>query len=197
MPYLNDFENTSMVFNPTFNQLSTLPTLSYNCINKLMSSNELIWKLLKYKEPDAWKKPNLTKSEKMSMIYNGQGTQSDFHVFMDDGQIDVFNQQTTLLRIFPSEIFPIDRVMSDVYVAFQVLSYYDINHLTNYQTRVDTIIAEIVKTFNGVSINGAGQLTFDRTSFPRCKIGNYSLKPFVGKIIVLGFNYANDGTESV
>jgi hypothetical protein len=189
---LDDFANTDAVFNPTFNTFETLPLVGYLCVMHLVDNNELIWKLLKYNESDAWKQTNLTRSEKLALLFNGVGNQNDFRVFIDDGQIDVWTQQACVLRIFPIEIFPENQVMADLYIAFQVLSYYEINHLTNYQTRIDTMIAEIAKTFNGTVIDGVGMLSFDRSAFPRCKMAQYGIKPFTGKMIVMGLSYATD-----
>jgi hypothetical protein len=192
MPLIDDFQQTSYQSDPTFNTLKTLPMVGYACIMYLLEHNELVWKLLKYNEADAWQKSDLTLSEKMALIYNGIGEQNNFRVFMDEGQLDVWNKQACVLRIFPVEIFPVNQVMSDIYIAFQVLSYYEINHLTNYQTRVDTIIAEIVNTFNGALINGLGQIVFDRNSFPRCKMSPYGIKPFNGRMLTLAFNYTSN-----
>lgn len=196
---IDDFADTKKKIEsaPRFNTLATLPLFSYNTIMYLVDHNELVWKLLKYIGPDAWMKPNLTREEKMALIFNGLGNQNDFRVFMDEGQIDVFTAQACVLRVFPAEIFPVNNVFSDVYISFQVLCYYDINHLTNYQTRVDAIIAEITKTFNGTGVNGVGRLVFDRDSFPRCKAAIYAIKPYSGKMIVMAIEYSSEATDSV
>lgn len=189
---IDDFASTNAAFDPTFNTYVTLPLVGFSCIMHLVDNNEVVWKLLKYNESDAWNKANLTRDEKMALIYNGKGNQNDFRVFMDEGQVDVWNDVACVLRIFPLEIFPENQVMSDLYIAFQVLSYYEINHLTNYQTRIDTIVAEIAKTFNGAIIDGVGQTMFDRDSFPRCKMAPYGIKPFNGRMIIMGLNYTTD-----
>jgi hypothetical protein len=192
MPMLDDFASKDAVFIPTFNTFETLPLVGFLCAMHLVDNNEMIWRLVKYNEADAWKQTNLTRSEKLALLFNGVGNQNDFRIFIDEGQIDVWTQQACVLRIFPIEIFPENQVMADLYIAFQVLSYYEINHLTNYQTRVDTMIAEIAKTFNGTIIDGVGMLSFDRSAFPRCKMAQYGIKPFLGKMIVMGVSYTTD-----
>ena len=41
-----------------YNNFRQFSKLSYNCIKILIESNELVWKLLKYTDPDAWNKTN-------------------------------------------------------------------------------------------------------------------------------------------
>ena len=47
-----------------------MPELSYKIIEHLMTNPEaeIIWKLLKYNDAEAWSKPNLTKKEKAAMM---------------------------------------------------------------------------------------------------------------------------------
>lgn len=179
----------------SYNQYLTYPNIQYQLIMYLIDNNETIWKMLKYESPDAWKQPNLSRKEKMDLIYRGTGNQCDFNVFMDEGQNDVFTESTCLLRIFPYELFPENYVETDIYVCFQILTYYDINHLSNYQTRTDVIVSELLRTFNGKSIDGVGRIVFDRNTFPRCKAGTYSTKPFMGKLVVMGINYRSNENE--
>lgn len=177
---------------PVFNQFLTLPNFSYKIIMYLVDHNEEIWKILKYDDPDCWKKPNLSRSEKMNLIYDGKGDQGSYRLFMDEGQVDVFKETVCILRIFPVEIFPEDQVRSDVYVGFQTMCHYNINQMSNYQTRCDTILSEIFKTINGKAIDGVGMLSFDRTAFPRCKAGVYGTKPFLGKLATFGVTYSSN-----
>lgn len=176
---------------PVFNQFLTLPNFSYKIIMYLVDNNETIWKLLKYNDPDCWKKPNLTRQEKMDLIYNGIGSQEKYRVFMDEGQNDVFTDSVCVLRIFPVEVFPENQITSDMYTAFQIMAHYDINQMSNYQTRCDTILSEIFFSINGKEIDGVGRLVFDRMSFPRCKAGVYGSKPFLGKIVTFGSSYSS------
>lgn len=144
-----------------YNKYDSLPLYSYNCISYLVDSNEDIWKLLKYSEADCWNKPNLTRAEKTALIYNGEPDESVFKVFMDEGQIDAFVSETALLRIFPYAIFPDNRTIGTVTMAFDIYSHYRVNHMSNYQTRVDTMCQIILEVFNGTDIGGLGKLFFN------------------------------------
>jgi len=45
-------------------------------------------------------------------------------------------------------------------MAFEVYSHYKINHLSNYTTRIDTIIQQLIYEFNGFNLE-SGRLEFD------------------------------------
>jgi len=84
-----------------------MPELSYKIIEHLMTNPEaeIIWKLLKYNDAEAWSKPNLTKKEKAAMIYDGVGAQDDFNVFLDYFMDESTNKEKSFLRIYPAQIF--------------------------------------------------------------------------------------------
>jgi hypothetical protein len=84
---------------------SEFPKLTYRIIEVLMKSEEAedLWKLLKYDEPDAWDKPNLTMAEKAALIYPGGEHQEDYHIFMDFTMDDAVYKESTYLRIYPFE----------------------------------------------------------------------------------------------
>lgn len=175
-----------------FNTLKNMPYMPYLCISYLMDNNENIWKLLKYTEDDAWKKENLTQEEKADMIFKGVPPETDYRIFFDEGQLDAWTIQATLLRITPVTIIPMNQVQAQLYMSFEVLSHYDINHMSNYSTRTDYIIQQILQTFNGVDIPGIGRFTFDINSFPGCKIVLSGQKPYSGKTLIMGVYYSSD-----
>jgi hypothetical protein len=160
--------------------------LGYNCVKFLIDNNENIWKLLKYLSPDAWEKPNLTRQEKASLIYAGQENIFDYRVFMDLGQPDVITQEACIIRISPYSIFPENRSIGTISIMFEVYSHYKINHLSNYKTRVDTIMKEFLKTFNGVNVGGIGLLNFDRLANQSARLENGGQLPFRGKWLLMG-----------
>ena len=45
----------------------------------------------------------------------------------------------------------------------EIFSHYKINHMSNYQTRIDTIAEELLSTFNGADVGGIGLLSFNET----------------------------------
>lgn len=166
----NDFQN--------FNQIS------YNCIKLLMNENELVWKLLKYKSPDAWNKPDLTQEEKSELIYSGQQDSSKFNVFMDSKQPDVLVDETTLLRIMPYYAYGYNRTIGVIHVSMEIFSHYKINHLSNYTTRIDTIAGELLALFNGSHIGTLGYMGISKIIDQSSRLFQAGQIPFGGKQIV-------------
>lgn len=167
-----------------YNDFEQFSKLSYNCIKYLMDENELVWKLLKYTGPDAWQKDNLTQEEKGAIIYAGQADTTDFRVFMDDKQPDVYTDEISILRIVPYYAVGLNRTIGYIEVSMQIFSHYKINHLTNYQTRNDTIAGELLKLFNGVNVGGLGLLTFDKIADNSSRLFEIGQLPFGGKQII-------------
>jgi hypothetical protein len=170
-----------------YNLYPDYDTFPYQCIDFLINNNEMIWKLLKYNTPDAWKKSNLSSSEKRDLIYNAQEDSSLYRVFMDTGQSDVVTGEQSILRISNYAIYPENRTVSTMSMMFEIYSHYKINHLNNYKVRVDVIIGELLKTFNGVDVGaGIGRLNFDRLGNINDRMINGSQIPFKGKWIIMG-----------
>jgi len=161
---------------------------SYKLIEKLMTDNEEIWKLLKYVTPDAWNKPDLTLDEKAALIYDGSEDTTEFKVFLDDGIPDVYTREDAILRISPFSMFPENNVIGTVMVRFECYAHWKVNHLSNYTTRVDSMITEILGTLNGVAIDSlgaVGRLYFDRLQAARARMETTGQTPFKGKVLFL------------
>lgn len=149
-----------------YNKFLHLPEFSYNAIEHLLKNNEIVWKLLKYTDPNAWKDdsdhPNLTQAQKGALIYAGQEDASLYRVFLDPGQDDVFTNEVCLIRISPYEFYPENRTVATVNMMFEVYCHYKINSLSDYQTRVIKITQQFIEMFNGKNIGGIGNLYYDR-----------------------------------
>jgi hypothetical protein len=166
-----------------YNKFRQFSKLSYNCVKYMMDNNELIWKLLKHTTPDAWSKPDLTQVEKGALIYAGQKDTSEFNVFMDVKQPDVLTKEVAMVRICPYGAIGMNRTLGYIEVSMEVYAHYKINHLTNYQTRVDTITEELLALFNGVDIGGLGLLSFDKMADQSSRAISTGQIPFGGKQI--------------
>ena len=167
-----------------YNDFRQFSNLSYNCIKHMMNNNELIWKLLKYTDPDAWNKPNLTQEEKAALIYHGQADTSKYNVFMDGKQPDVLVEEVTLVRIMPHAAIGMNRTVGYIEVDMEVFSHYHINHLSNYKTRIDTIAEELLSLFNGMDAGGLGLLTFDKMADQSSRLFQAGQIPFGGKQLI-------------
>jgi len=174
----------TLIGETAYNDFRAFSKISYNCIKIMMNESELIWKLLKYSDPDAWSKPDLTQIEKAELIYAGQQDTSTYHVFMDGKQPDVLMDEVALVRIMPYYAVGLNRTIGLIEVSMEVFSHYKINHLSNYQTRVDTIVEELLSIFNGVSVGGMGLLSFDKTLDQSSRLFEAGQIPFGGKQII-------------
>jgi len=154
----------------SYNNFDTFPLTAYNVIAHLIENNELIWKLLKYDDANAWKSdaehPNLTKAEKGALIYDGQFLKlNNYRVFLDIGQDQAFTKEACILRVSPVDLYATNYVYGDLVLGLEVYCHYEINTMSNYQTRTDKVTQQLIETLNGVEIEGVGQLFFDRTRY--------------------------------
>ncbi len=167
-----------------YNDFKHFNEISYNCIKIMIDENQLIWKLLKYKTPDAWNMPDLTQAEKAELIYAGQQDSSKYNVFMDGKQPDVLVEETTLIRIMPNYAIGLNRTVGLIQVSMEVFSHYKINHLSNYTTRIDTIAGELLALFNGTDIGVVGLLAIDKIIDQSSRLFQAGQIPFGGKQII-------------
>lgn len=175
---------TQNIGKEAYNDFHQFEDFSYNCISYMMANNEMIWKLLKYSDPEAWNKPDLTQEEKGNLIYSGQADTSQYHVFMDGKQPDVLMEEVSLLRIMPYHAVGMNRTVGYVEISMEVFSHYKINHLSNYKTRIDVIVGQLFKLFNGTNIGGLGLLTFNRMQDQSSRLFEIGQIPFGGKQLI-------------
>lgn len=171
-----------------YSKLSGFRMFSYNCITKMMDENELIWKLLYYNDADAWDKPNLTKAQKRGLIYKGEQDETLFRVFMSEKQMNSWTAEVCLIRIFPNTVYAKNRTVNITSMAFDVYSHYRIDTLSNYTTRTDTIVEELVALFNGSNVGGLGVLFFDASASRGDRVQPSGQVPFGGKRIIMSTN---------
>lgn len=170
------------------------PNISYNIISNLIDNPdaEIIWKLLKYTNNDAWEADDLTKEEKRELIYQGEADGSKYAVFFDSGMDESITEGRIYLRIYPYYCIPDSPYSGIVDVAFEIICHNNINTLSNYTTRVDSVIAALIRCLNGEDIGGVGVMFFDtgkksggsggsRTD----KIQNFNQYPYKGKILLM------------
>lgn len=181
------FDNSLDDTKSEYNKFTEFPNIAYNCVSYLIDSNELLWKLFYYNDPDAWKstKANLTKKQKADLIYDGKKKETDCRVFFDSGQDDSWLSEVCLMRIFPLELYPTNHVYGNISIGIEVYSHFKINTLSNYQTRVDLATQQIISTFNGQMVGGLGRMYFDDYYTSGMKVFTLGKTPYKGKGIIL------------
>jgi hypothetical protein len=199
-----------------YNNHEPLRYLSNNIIEYLIDNNDIIWKLLKYQEPDALNKPNLTREEKSNLIYKGwvwDGTQyvlddsSDKAVFRQPWIDDANTSAVSMLRVYLSTLVPETRITTvSIYTVELVVHNKNVNILSNLgdeenetpvsvENRLELLVQQVLKTLNGARIGGIGEMFFDMEGNYMTKgmIGLYNNRNYYGFKLALGVRV--NGTE--
>ena len=174
-----------------YNKYRFLPKISYNILSNLMDNpeSEIIWKLLKDTSRDAWNISNLTKQEKRRLIYDGsENGETNFSVFFDSGMDDSIDHEKAFLKIYPYFCIPENPYTGIVDVAFEIIAHYKVNTLSNYRTRIDSIMAAIIASLNGSDVGGIGLMYFDSSRARMDKFQNFNQPPYKGKILIMSVN---------
>jgi hypothetical protein len=139
--------------------------IPYKVMEYLMTSNENIWKLLKYSEPNALQQANLTLAQKRALIYN-PSTQSDaYRLFTVRFIEDIILPEITHLHIYLGRVDPSNAQIGTIDIVFDAFCHNKIAILTypNYKpNRYDVMFEELMKTLNGKDIDTLGRLYFNR-----------------------------------
>lgn len=167
-----------------------MPNISYRIIEYLMTDKraEMLWKLLKYPVANAYSMPDLSMEEKAALIYKGEAIQSDYNVFFDFMLDDAEDVMKSFLRIYPSEIYPTNRVHGLCDINIEVFVHSKINHLSNYKTRVDMMIQILLEVLNGSDVNGIGVMFFDNQASRYNQVKTIGQRPFKGKLLKMSVN---------
>lgn len=163
-----------------YNQHTAIRYISENIIYHLIDNNEIIWKLLKYDSEDALYKPNLTRAEKIDLIYKGRGIKTEGYrvfrqPFIDDAELN----GSSMIRVFLSNIIPVNKTISDVAITIECLVHNknimiesDLEDIT-YENRLELLLQQVIECLNGAKVKGLGLLFFDME-------GNYLTKAIIG-----------------
>lgn len=171
-----------------YNKFYELPNLSYNITSYLMENNELVWKLLKYSDADAWKKNNLTKTEKRDLVYDGIKEETSCRVFFDLGQDDSWTVQATILRIAIASVKPINHIKAITTIGIEIFTHYKISTMSNYQVRNVAVAQSLLESLNGQEVGGLGRMFFDARASATCKLVTIGQIPYKGMGLVFS-NY--------
>lgn len=138
-------------------ELEGVRNLSYKIVNYLINNNEELWKLLYY-SGDIINEPDLTKSQKISLISkNSYSDIVDKKVFFTRYSADAENTTKTQLRLQVFGIEPQDSEQMLVTVLFQCVVDNQEATLTtsksNYDNRALAMAQNIVGCLNGATVS--------------------------------------------
>ena len=169
-----------------YNKYTLLPEVPYNIASYLINYDDTIWRLLKYNTNTAWNvnvNPNLTNADKGKLIYKGDGTITDYRVFLDPGMDQAWNETATMLRISPVELWPSNHVYGIQCIRFEVYYHTTLAMLSNGNPRGLSILQRVIEVLNGAEIKGIGRLWFSYRASSRCRmtsinVGNPTFKGY-------------------
>lgn len=175
---------------PDFNLFSNLDSVEYRIINYIKESDtpeaNRIWKLLKYSDPKALFKENLTQEDKAKLIYFDED-QNSKRVFGFNFQEDLFDETCSLIKVYVDSIVPTNHLLSLVNVGFEILSHDKISNVYNdlsdvyedgrpveenipVKSRNTVILRSLLALLNGAHIEGVGKMQFDKTMSDACRV---------------------------
>lgn len=148
-----------------YNKFAPMRAASYNILTYLMSTNENLFKLLKYIDPtvNPYAQPNLSFSEKVDMIArNSADTNESVNkniLFITDLR-EAFSTNVAQLRVETDVAKGIDSYRGFMNIWFQIVvpiaSEVMGNTPTTGERRTDAIFLELVDSLNGVIIPNSG-----------------------------------------
>jgi hypothetical protein len=98
---------------------------------------------------------------------------------------EVLSAEKCYLRIYPYSVNPEDPYKGIIDVAFEIICHNNVNTLSNYTTRVDSIIASLLTSLNGVNVGGVGVLFFDAGKSRGNKVQNFNQIPYKAKVLIM------------
>lgn len=197
-----------------FNRYSNLDNIEWKIINYLINSESkyanYLWKVLKYDTEDCLTKDDLTKEEKLALVYTNNGEATKFRVFMTPFVDDAWEQQSSHLHIYVYGINPMSHLTGKVHVCFECIIHNKIsniygdaseynpqtnpveldsngNPVTLYKSRATEMLKDIIASLNGEMINGIGVLQFNEELSPydTAKAALWNSKNFFGYRVIM------------
>lgn len=176
-----------MIEKMAYNKYSTIRNAGYLILQHLMLENEDLWKILKYDTANALSLPNLTMKEKRELIYNGIGDSENYRIFRGAFIDDAVTAQQTQLRVYVATLNPENRSVGTVTMAFECVTHNKLVNLDSYESRLEVMVQEILRTLNGADVNSLGTLVFDYNSsnFDMASINIYNNRNFFGFTLLM------------
>ncbi len=173
----------------SYNQYAGYSQTPSKVMNYLMTTNENIWKLLKYSESNALQQTNLTLAQKRALIYNPSTPSDDYRLFTTRFVDDALTDEITHLHIYMGRVDPANAQIGTIDIVFDVFCHNKIAILTypGYKpNRHDVLFEELMGTLNGKDIKTLGRLYFNRMGLGGARDGA-NLLAFDSKGIYQGY----------
>ncbi len=197
----------------SFNRLKNLEGIEWTCVDYLLNSTSKyannLWKLLRYPETDCLIRKDLTREEKLNLIYTDTGQSNDKRLFIQPLTDDSCVSESSRMNIYVGDIDPINQIQSKVQIVIEVMCHNKITNIlgeafeddprTNpseldglgnsiilYKNRATTLLRNTIAEFNGADIAGIGlmQLNQEISNYSRSRFYVFNTKAYIGHRIV-------------
>lgn len=135
-----------------FNRFVNLDNIEWNLLMHLVNSEtkyaQNIWKILKYDTPDCLLQDNLTRTERLNLLYTGNGEATVKRAFMTPYIDDGWVEQSSHLHIFVSTVEPKNHLTAVVNITVETIIH---NKIANIIGEADP--EALIKNDDGSSNN--------------------------------------------
>ena len=191
----------------SFNDFKPIPTLTYKILSYLLSDNSddcnNFWKALYYPTIDALSQPDLSLSDKKSIIWKGEANENDFKIFLKPligTSLPTANSQIQL-RMYKIDTYPTNKTEAVICYRIDVLANEMCAPIT-YESvlceRTDVIESLLLSLINGKDIGlGYGYFQFNReiNRESTSGMGINNSKNIYGRSFTMVLNYTNPSTD--
>ena len=178
------------------NRYKNVSWIPYN-LTEYLFENENIWKLLYYSTNDALSKPNLTRQEKINLIWRGQDRQEDYRVFLTPMQENAQPEQACVLRIFVHRVAPVNPVYADILIGIEMLCQTKLGMLDDGRPRIEVLFEEIMGTVLDKNIQGVGNVFFSQGQGGNTSCASYmqvgNKRDYFDRLTVVATHFAGYG----
>jgi hypothetical protein len=185
--------DNGFVTGSAYNRYSNLDNIEWKIIQYLINSKSkyanYLWKILKYDTEDCLVQPDLTKEEKLALVYRNNGDATQYRVFMSPFVDDAWEVQSSHLHIYVWGINPQSHLTGKVHVCFECIIHNKISNIygdaseynpqtnpveldengesvTEYKNRATEMLKDVIATLNGEMINAIGTMQFNEKLSP-------------------------------
>lgn len=213
-------------FSNEFNRFPNLDSLEWNIIMHLVNSDSIyaskLWKILKYDTEDCLLKPEVSRKDRLNLIYTNNGEASIKRVFMTPYIDDAWVEQSSHLHIYVGTIVPENNILSKVNIIVETIVHNKISNIVGdatgdylatvnpteldeeenpkilFKNRETVMLKSILAELNGKDVNGVGTLQFNNTLSPYSNSRQYlwNNKTFYGHQTVLATMMSGASSDS-
>jgi len=172
-----------------YNRFPNLDGIEAKIVEKLVNSDNKhaknLWKLLKYNDIYALSQPDLSKEEKVALIYKDNGEMTSKRIFFQPFVNDAWQEQCCSLYIYVSRIYPFDHTRAQIGITVETVVHSkicaiagdgdpDLNPEANpndsddkgnivvvFKNRATVLLKCILALLNGLYIDGIGYVQFN------------------------------------